>query len=314
MTGRAAPNPRRVVLGRTYRFRETEQNKAEDWAMPLWDFLAANLVFELTMTPLRNVELKDVMHERYINYTYSRLIVAGCFAVARMRSYLPSEEEQQEKDRDEALRSAVDMVIDLDEVVRDKIVFYLSRLCPRILGKRAEPTPKQKATIKAQALSAGHRCYLCGRELHFEGRPYGDASAESIGEIRKSRFFTIEHLWSKARGGSRDRSNLGACCQQCNNLKTHLLSFADFPVEQIMTPQINHSAILTDVPAQARLALLWRQGGRCKMCDNRLFDIDPETLYMARREVDEPYHFFNLMAICGGCNEEHELKGVRLRA
>lgn len=303
----------RVALDHTYKFSEAAQDKADEWAEPLWLFLVANLTFNLETTTLRNVSLKDVLHERYVNYVYSRLVIAGCHELAKMPSTW-STEEQQDAEVERVLRKAVESVFDPIDGVRDKIVYYLTRLCPRIRKKSADPTDIQKSVIRATAKNEGHRCYLCGAILHYDGRPYGDDAEANIVEKRKVRTFTIEHLWSKARGGSRHRSNLGACCQDCNNLKHHLLSFADFPLEQVMTHSVKHESILTEVPKQARLALLWRQHGCCEMCGNRLFKIDPESLFLTRREPDEPYHFFNLMAVCGACNCEHQLHGVQIRA
>ena len=279
----------------------------------MWEYVRANVGFEVSIGALREDALPAVLHERFVNYVYSRLIVAGCFAFRK-------HEEEGLRDDDierleEALNAAVEMVVDVPEEVRGRIVYYLVRLCPRIMGKRAEPNATQRKQITRAAAKAGHRCYLCGRELHFpKVRPYGKDNDPHIDRIREKRTFTIEHLWSKARGGSRDRNNLGACCAECNNLKKHLISFADFALEQIITTASEDSSVLTEVSSVPRLALLLRQGGSCAMCETKLHDMDNETLLLARREIDQPYFFFNMMIVCTTCNDRHALKGVTLRA
>lgn len=306
-------NPTRIALARTYPFRETEASKANEWAQPLWDYVRANVSFSVQVSAIRDEALADVLHERFVNYVYSRLVVAGCFAYNQLPP--PESEIHQQAQREQALQAAVESVLDVIPEISERIVYYLERICPRIVGKRAELSKTQRRLIVKAAAHDGHRCYLCGRELHYEkARPYGKDGDHRIGDIRVKRAFTIEHLWSQARGGSRNRANLAACCFECNNLKKHLISFADVAIEQIITTATEGASVLADVPALPRLAILLRQGGCCELCERKFHDMDTETLFLARREPDQPYFFFNIMIVCATCNDEHDLSGVQLRA
>lgn len=306
-------HPTRIELSRTYAFRETDTSKAEEWAQPLWDYVRANVPFEVQVSAIRDESLAEVLHERFVNYVYSRLVVAGCYAYGQLP--VPDPEVDETAQREQALQAAVEAALDVLPEIRDRIVYYLERICPRILSKKAEPSKPQRNLITRVAAREGHRCYVCGRELHFEKRRvFGKNDDPNIVEIRKKRSFTIEHLWSQARGGSRARPNLGACCFECNNLKKHLISFADVAIEQIITGASKNASVLADLPAMARLAVLLRQGGCCELCERKLHDMDEETLFLARREPDQPYFFFNIMFVCTDCNDNNKLDGVKLRA
>lgn len=307
------PNPTRIKLQRTYSFSETDPSKADEWALPLWQYVRANVPFTVQVSAIRDDALADVLHERFVNYVYSRLVVAGCFALNQLSP--PDPEIDQQSQREQALQSAVESVLDVVPDINGRIVYYLERICPRIVRKKAEPTKTQRRHITKAASRDGHRCYLCGRELHYvNARPYGRDDDPRIKEIRKKRAFTIEHLWSQARGGGRGRANLGACCFECNNLKKHLISFPDVAIEQIITVASEPASVLADIPALTRLAVLLRQGGCCELCERKLHDVDEETLLLARREPDQPYFFFNIMVVCLACHDRHQLNGVKLRA
>ena len=304
-----ATAPRRIVLEKTYPIDEPDAAwKGEEWASPLWQYLAANIPFSVSVSGLKGIEdeFSRLLHERFINYVYSRLVVAGCFVLKG---------QDLTAEHPEKLEAAVEGVLDVQSELRDRIVWYLQRICPRILNGSASPSKGQRKVIRAFAVKNGHRCYMCGRFLHYErDRPFGHDDAEGIEHNRKKRAFEIEHVWSQARGGSRDRTNLAASCNECNNLKKHLLSFADCAIEQIMTLATDPKNISGDMPAASRQALIWRQGGRCAACERKLHDIDNESLYLVKKERDEPLHFFNMQAVCAYCNTERNLEGVDLRA
>ena len=310
-------DPTRIKLLRTYPSRE-KSSKTEDWAQPLWDYVRANVPFQVQVSAIRDDALAEMLHERFVNYVYSRLVVTGCYALGQLPP--PDPEVDQAAQREQALQAAVESVLDVIPEIRDRMVYYLERICPRVLGKKAELSKPQRNAVIRMAVEQGHRCYLCGRDLHFpKVRPFGkdgenEEQEKRIAEIRKKRTFTIEHLWSQARGGSRDRTNLAACCFECNNLKKHLISFADVALEQIITTATEGDSLLADMPAMSRLAVLLRQGGCCELCERKLHDLDAEALFLARREPDQPFFFLNIMFVCPDCNQSNELNGVQMRA
>jgi len=265
--------------------------------------------FSIDFSVLRDQDLVPILNARFVSYVYSRLVVGACHAIEIARSRDASEE-----DCNELLKDSVDAVVEVDDDVRETMVWYLTRIAKRVVDEQAKPSKGQRKAIANAAVEQGHRCYLCGRTLHYGSRPFGDDSAKNIHEIRKKRAFEIEHIWSQSRGGSRARANLAASCNECNNLKGHLLSFADIAIEQIMTKATSQKSLRSSMNGEARFALLWQQGGCCALCEEAFYDADTEELFLLKKEASQPYHFLNLMAICGRCNNAHKLNGVNLRA
>ncbi|MDC3993170.1 HNH endonuclease [Pseudomonas aeruginosa] len=301
--------PSRITLDKFYLFNESESHRTTDWATPLWQYLKINVPFACDISVLRNQELSKVLHERFINYVISLLITGACHALETHPGGNPDDDQ-----RTELLAESIDSILEVETETRDTIAWYLERICDRILSKKAEPSSGQRSAILRKATEHGHRCYLCGRTLHYRHRPFGSDETENIDKIREMRSFEIEHIWSQARGGSRHRENLAASCKQCNKIKRHLLSFADISIEQIMTTASKPKSIRASMSGDFRLALLWHQKGCCAMCRKKLHNIDSEHLFLAKKETSQPYHFFNMMAVCNQCNSDYNFNGVDLRA
>lgn len=301
----------RIRLERRYAFREPEEHRAEDWSSLLWEMLHTLLAPGIRMEGLKDAdELASIMSERLVNYAFSRVVVSGCYWL---------EEKGIPEDAlalTDGMLDAVDDVLDVaDEQTKQQIAYFLSKICTRISREQASLNQTQSRVIRRFALANGHRCYLCGCELHFgKERPYGLGSEAAITEKRDQRTFEIEHMWAQERGGSRSRANLAACCASCNKLKSHLISFVDFPIEQIITNASSEEGIKAAINKQFRLALLWKQKGCCGACERHFFDMDTETMYLVRREKDQPMHFLNLQLACAGCNDQRSLEGVLIRA
>lgn len=303
-----ATKPTRVILARTYSV-EDDTHKSEDWALPLWEFIEARVPFSIDTSVLRGDELARVMHDRFINYVFARLVVGACHA---LKPHLKL--EIGDEVRVDALTEAVEAVIDVDAGDRDRIAWYLDRIGERILRKQANLSDGQAKAVNRFASTNGHRCYLCGRALHYKNRPFGEDGADRIEETRDARSFEIEHVWSQARGGSRHRSNLAASCKACNRLKKHLLSFADMALEQIITTASSPESVRSSMSSDSKFALLWKQGGCCAVCDDFFYNADKETVFLVKKENNQPYHFFNMMAVCEDCNATHNLDGITIRA
>lgn len=301
--------PTLVGLERTYFFDEVDDEKAEDWALPFWQFISNNINFTCDTSSLRSTELSKLLHERFINYIFSLLIVTANHTITKCIS-----EELSTDDQTNRLCESIDSILDIDPTVRDTIIYYLLKIDDRIRNKKAYPSKGQTRAITKKATDHGHRCYLCGRTLHYERRPYGENSTPHIEKIREKLKFEIEHIWSKSRGGSRNRLNLAASCNECNKIKSHLVSPADISIEQIMTTATTSESLKKAMPGEFRLAIFWRQEGKCAMCRTKFHNIDHETIYLARKEKDQPFHFFNMMASCSHCNNKYKLDGVELRA
>lgn len=299
----------RISLKKTYPIIDEEASRSEDWAGDLWGFVRLNVPFSIETGSLREQALKDVLHERFVNYVFSRLVIGAVYV---FNVYLKSSWDEEAVA--EALSDSVDALLDIDEKVRHRIVWYLERIAKRVVRNEAMPTKGQIRSIRKFATIKGHRCYLCGKDLHYKNRPYGSHTDKHIEKIRQKRTFEIEHVWNRSRGGSRDRSNLAASCNECNQFKKHFLTFSDMPVEQVMTHTSNTENISSAVSREQRFSLVWCQRGKCSLCDVNFHDLDNDSLVLIRREESQPYHFFNMMLICLLCNENFSRNGVILSA
>ncbi|OYU25422.1 MAG: hypothetical protein CFE41_21380 [Burkholderiales bacterium PBB2] len=277
----------------------------DGWGPDLWRFVANQVEFKFDLSPLRQEELSQVIHNRIVNYTVSRLIVGGCQAISPVRN-IPDF-------RQEPLQQLVDDILDIDDQRRDRIVWYLDRICPRILSGANSLSRKQNSFIRGFAAQRDHRCYICGNFLHYRSKPYGNDNWDRIDEIRRNRAFEIEHVWCQARGGQKNIENLAASCNRCNKLKAELLSPVDLPIEAYVGSPSSESSVKTFLNAQLRFSLMWYQAGRCATCKTPFFELEDEVLVVALREREQPYHFFNMMICCAACDSSKKLQGVKFR-
>lgn len=294
-----------VRLPKTYPVPGVTTEREDDWGPALWAFLSANIPFAVDTSPVRVEGLAETIRERLINYVFARLIVAGCYATEHLAN--PSEL------RYARLESAVDLVLDVDDHFRARVVWYLDRICTRVLGRDAELSTHQIREIRKFATAHSHRCYLCGRVLHYQGSPFGDEGDEAITQIRQKRAFEIEHIWSQARGGRLSRDNLAASCNECNKIKKEALSPADLPLEAYQGWANEPESVKSLVNSQVRVALFWRQHGACAICSTPFYALQTDSLYLIPRETDQPFHFFNMMICCDDCNSARPLTGVQIR-
>lgn len=78
----------RISLKKTYSIVESEEFRCEDWAGDLWGFVKVKVPFSVDMGSLREQALKDVLHERFVNYIFSRLVIGAVyvFNIARKKT------------------------------------------------------------------------------------------------------------------------------------------------------------------------------------------------------------------------------------
>ncbi|MBG5280065.1 HNH endonuclease [Pseudomonas aeruginosa] len=303
--------PTRTVLNRTYRIKKSEQHRTEELSEDLWNALSHLLSPSVSVECLRDIDvLSSILSERLVNYTFSRLVIGGCYWLDNNGT--PDDPLQLVDGMLIALREVLDVP---NKDVEQRVAYLMSRICVRVTCKQSKLNSTQVKAIRKFATNNGHRCYICGAELHYgENRPYGSDLEESIDKKREKRSFEIEHIWGQARGGSRSRNNLAACCKACNKLKSHLISFVDLPIEQSTTNARDVKSISSAINHQYRFALIWKQGGRCGFCEKHFYDIESETMYLVQREKSQPLHFLNLQIVCLKCNHNQSLEGVKIRA
>lgn len=295
---------RKIELKRTYRAAGLVDD-SEEWGEELWRYIAGQIDLAITVERLKEPALIETMRHRVINYVVSRLIVGGCLAIKPVR--------QVPDLRQEPLQQVVEDLLDVGEVSRDHIVWYLDRICPRILSGANALSGLQINSIRRFASERNHRCYLCGRVLHYEFNPYGSDEWPAIEDSRAKRSFEIEHIWNQARGGQKNLRNLAASCNECNKLKRELISPDDLALESFIGRPSRESSIKSFASKELRFALAWYQNGQCATCARNFYELDEEAVVIALREQDQPHHFFNMMICCLSCNEQKKLSGVKIR-
>jgi hypothetical protein len=292
-----------IDLSRTYSFRDEAEEKMEDWGRHLWRLLRENLEFD-TPKLFRNNDDFQYLAERLTNYAQARLITRGI--VVEKDNF-----ELSDDVRNVAFTEVVDEIIDVPELVRDRIVWYLSRICSRIRKSGSNLTSTQIRTIKRFATSQAHRCYICGQALHYSAQV--EPNEDSAREVSPWRKFEIDHIFPQKRGGGRSRGNLAACCESCNKFKDVLLSFADFALETVITSSVDPANVRAKFDGKNKFALMWRQRGACALCGTKFHDSPDERLFLQRRDARDVFHFLNVELICGPCADAHALEGVLIR-
>lgn len=293
-----------IELARVYRANGLVE-KSDDWGPDLWLLVASKLDLTLEVPALRETAVLQTMKHRFINYVVSRLVVGGCSAIADVL--------RNSDARQEPLQQIVEDLLDIDEDSRDRIVWYLDRICPRILSKANELSKIQINSIRKFAVQEGHRCYLCGRFLHTDALPYGQDEWHDIEKVREKRKFEIEHIWNQARGGQKNIHNLAASCNECNKQKRELLSPADIALESFIGRPNKEKSVQAFLSKEIRFALIWYQHGQCATCNKPFYELEGETVVVALREQKQPYHFFNMMICCLTCDTQKQLSGVKIR-
>jgi 5-methylcytosine-specific restriction endonuclease McrA len=281
-----------INLERTYSFADDVDDKKADWGLQLWRLLRSKLEFERPRL-LRDNGESEFVAERFVNYALSRLIARGMLVEKSVAGL-------SEDARQEAFVYAVADVLDVDDETKDRVVWLLDKICARRKRKGGDLTQSQNKAIAGFAAQENHRCYICGQELSFEGRPHPQSPVDGSGP--DWRFFEIEHMFPQSKGGGRHRTNLAACCQSCNKLKDDYLSFVDLPLEDYTTSSDDTTRVRKVFGPKGWFALLWRQQGKCASCDIPFHDADSETLVLQKRNDQDAYHFMNVQIICGECS------------
>lgn len=289
----SVPDLSDIELARTYSFVDDVPDKKADWGRQLWRLLRSKLEFERPRL-LRDNGESEFIAERFTNYALTRLVARGMIVESKVAGL-------SEDARQQAFVDAVDDILDVDDLTKDRVVWLLDRVCARRRRKGGDLTPSQSKTIAAFAAQENHRCYICGQELSFAVRPHPQSPPAGSGQP-DWRLFEIEHMFPQSKGGGRHRTNLAACCQSCNKLKDDFLSFVDLPLEHYTTSSDDTERVRRVFGPKGRFALLWRQRGKCATCDTPFHDARSETLVLQKRDADDAYHFMNAQIICGDCS------------
>lgn len=296
--------PCRIDLPRTYAFWDNAEEKKEDWGPRLWSLISSTVDFEPPIV-LVDREAYGFVRDRMISYIHARLVTRARQIDLEMAGF-------PEDARQDRLADMVEEILSLGEEQRQDIAWLLSRISARIRRKGGVLTTAQRGEVEVFASANAHRCYICGRGLHYADRLHADAQMEKA----NYRAFELDHIFPQKRGGSRSRANLAGCCESCNKFKDVKLSFADEAVEAYITVSVDQGKVARAFPLKARFLVLWRQKGECARCSIKFYDAPDERLFLFRKNQDDAWHFTNVEIGCGACGDQHAgavEEGIKIR-
>ena len=296
--------PANITLDRTYAFGHDVEHKKEDWGPQLWSLIRSVIDFEPPII-LVDREAYGFVRDRMISYIHAR-------RVTRARQIDLETADFPEDARQDRLADMVEEIVTVDERRRQDIAWLLSRISSRIRRNGATLTTAQRRQVVDFATDNNHRCYICGRGLHYPGLPHPDREMDNA----NYRSFEIDHMFSKTQGGSRSRANLAGCCESCNKYKDAKLSFADEAIELLFTASVDMAKVVKIFHAKPRFLILWRQKGECSRCAIKFHDASDERLFLFRKNREDAYHFMNVEIACGDCGDrvaESDQEGVKIR-
>lgn len=288
--------PSRIDLRRTYAFQDDAEEKKQDWGPRLWALISSLIAFE---PPALLVDRDDYtfVRDRMVSYIQARLVTRARQIDDVMASF-------PEGARQDALADMVEEILALSEQQRQEIAWLLSRISARIRREGAVLTTNQRRTIEAFATANAHRCYICGRAMHYAGAPHPEAEIENA-----RRAFELDHIFPQKRGGSRSRVNLAGCCESCNKYKDVLLSYADASLETLITSSTSSASVVRIFNRRAQFLIMWRQRGECARCSVPFYEAPDERLFLLRRDRSDAYHFLNVEVACCTCGDALEGSG-----
>lgn len=283
--------PCRVDLPRTYAFWDDVDEKKEDWGPRLWSLISSTVDFDPPVV-LVDRDAYGFVRDRMVSFIHARLVTRARQIDAEMAAF-------PEDARQDRLAEMVGEVLTLGEGQLQDMAWLLSRIAARIRRKGGVLTTAQRAEVEEFASANRHRCYICGRGLHYEAVPHPEAGMANA----NYRSFEIDHMFPQGRGGGRSRSNLAACCESCNKFKDVKLSYADDVVESLLTVSQDGARVERTFNAKARFLVLWRQRGECARCSIKFYAASDERLFLFRRNPADAYHFMNVEIGCGTCGD-----------
>lgn len=151
--------------------------------------------------------------------------------------------------------------------------------------KRKRKTVKKQNLLSSSLQEKGDsiRCYICGVSLAEE-------------EIE------IEHEWPKDMGGSYVKSNLKVSCSSCNRVKENYIDSGDFHFEHVsLRHNEDEKNFWKEFKGVYRIAICSHNSYSCSICGKTTSESG--RLNFARRNLNDSWHFLNILTICNECNE-----------
>jgi hypothetical protein len=179
-----------------------------------------------------------------------------------------------------------------------KIIYYLQR-CLDVSDKKISPGVRNEALTQGQR--SGGLCCLSGETLDYDlvGQEHSEATAKKQPDI--------EHKWPRSMGGSSFPPNIIVSSVFYNRKKSDRIDGSDYHYETICLKtdrESNKTSFESEFDSSKKLAVLAKQDYRCAVCGKTVSEVGP--LSFSRKQVDDSWHFINIIALCGRHSSETE--------
>lgn len=282
-----------MALDRKYPIIEPHENyKDISYGLLLMTELE-KLVESPSMQFIEIDDYKNAVKLRTIGYILSRVISSANYYYKKYYKENTTEYEYH-------LLHNINKLFDTDAQTKDRIFRLVKRICEMYQMDHTNLTSSQSKFVKEFAKSNLHNCYICGRTLNYE-----------INEDKEKRnSMEIEHIFPRVYGGGRGKTNITACCENCNKMKGNKITFADTFFEGFFSSSDDGKKVKKCFSLESRLSMLMFQNSRCFHCDSSFHSIDSTNIYLGRKNENDVYHFMNCYFYCETCHNDKNLEGI----
>ena len=257
---------------------------------------------------LKDDDLDENILNRYIDYIIKRIINLG-INILKISKIDDSGEKvvddqliEMEKEASNKFLEVLEDKLNLEnsEIVLIHKIAY--KICSGYINENGIPSKGEKKFIKLIAKKNLHKCYICARNLEFESK-----------DDEKRTFCEIEHIYPRVYGGSRSKTNLTVCCENCNKIKDDMISSSDFHFESFISSSSKEENIKRNIKKNTKLSLILKQNLTCVKCEKKFFHIDNlNSIYLIKKEEEDVFHYFNAELCCEECYDKQGKKGVKI--
>jgi len=246
----------------------------------------------------------DANHQRFVDYIVARILNIGYY-------YINIYDEKSTEFESKLLHKLKEFLI-IDDIYINKLFILVKNIC--LNYEHTDPSQKIKDSIRKKAKQLSHNCYICGRELDADKQT--ERKKQEIKEKRNNNEYIgdlleIEHILPRVFGGGINRENITVACEHCNKIKDDKLSYADCYFEEFIVNSDSEQAIKSKLSKDIKFSILYKQNFRCNECNQKLYDLDIQSIVFYKKEIDEPFHFSNLLMCCELCSESKKIEGVK---
>lgn len=253
-----------------------------------------------TIKVLKNDELYESIHSRYIDYLQKRIINLG---ISFFKDEITKKVVENEVDVSLKFLSKLEEIFEFDSKTIRTIHKIAYKICINYINNTGIPSTGEKNFIQRIAKENLHKCYICGRDFNL---------TKEITQNRNN--LEIEHIFPRIYGGSRNKQNLTVCCENCNKIKDDMISYSDTYFESFITSSSKSDNVKSSLKKELKISLIMKQNLSCSICEKKFYAInDLEKFYFIKKENDDIFHYFNTEVCCQRCYENNKItEGVEI--